>query len=63
MIPLVRAGVAEWQAGEYALSTEGETGSTGSSASIQMIVGCVDDVVDYTKSKGSRLVLRKKGDR
>lgn len=41
--------------------TEGETGSTGSSASIQMIVGCVDDVVDYTKgSKVSRLVLRKR---
>lgn len=61
MIPLVRAGVAGWQTGKYALLTEGETGSTGSSASIQMTVGCVD-VVDYTKaSRVSRLVVEEKG--
>lgn len=27
---------------------------------MQMTVGCADDVVDYTKSKVSRLVLRKR---
>lgn len=58
VIPLGRAGVA---GREICLVAEDETGSTGSSASIQMIVGCVDDVVDYTKgSKVSRLVLRKR---
>lgn len=61
VVPLVRAGVAGWQAGKYALLTEGETGLSGSSASIQMTVGCVDDVVDYTKaSRASGLVLKKR---